>query len=131
MTVNELIFNFRINVENGGVFIIEKSGSFLKVTKAMLDKIGDREIKSHNIFDSKVMIDIGMNVEELKTLDVDEIKIGTTLELVEMQGEKQMPKGLRGVVTHIDDAAQIHVKWQNGSSLAIIPEVDKFIIVQN
>ena len=132
MMVNELIFNFGINVENGGVFIIEKeTGSFLKVTKAMLNKVGDREIKSHNIFDSKVMIDIGMNVEELKTLDVDEIKIGTTLELVEMQGEKQMPKGLRGVVTHIDDAAQIHVRWQNGSSLAIIPEVDKFIIVQN
>ena len=131
MTVNELIFNFRINVENGGVFIIEKSGSFLKVTKAMLDKIGDMEIKSHNIFDSKVMINIGMNVEELKTLDVDEIKIGMTLELIEMQGEKQMPKGLRGVVTHIDDAAQIHVRWQNGSSLAIIPEVDKFIVVQN
>ena len=131
MTVNELIFNFRINVENGGVFIIEKSGSFLKVTKAMLNKVGDREIKSHNIFDSKVMINIGMNVEELKTLDVEEIKIGTTLELVEMQGEKQMPKGLRGVVTHIDDAAQIHVRWQNGSSLAIIPEIDKFMVVQN
>ena len=132
MTVNELIFNFRINVENGGVFIIEKdTGSFLKVTKAMLNKIGDREIKSHNIFDNKVMIDIGMNVEELKTLDVDEIKIGTTLELIEMQGEKQMPKGLRGVVTHIDDAAQIHVRWQNGSSLAIIPEIDKFMVVQN
>ena len=95
MTVNELIFNFRINVENGGVFIIEKSGSFLKVTKAMLNKVGDREIKSHNIFDSKVMINIGMNIEELKVLDVDEIKIGTTLELVEMQGEKQMPKGLK------------------------------------
>ena len=132
MTVNELIFNFRINVENGGVFVIEKdTGRFLKVTKVMLDKIGDKEIKSHNIFDSKVMIDIGMNVEELKTLDVDEIKIGTTLELVEMQGEKQMPKGLRGVVTHIDDAAQIHVRWQNGSSLAIIPEIDKFMVVQN
>ena len=69
MTVNELIFNFRINVESGGVFIVEKdTGSFLKVTKAMLDKIGDREIKSHNIFDSKVMINIGMSVEELKTL---------------------------------------------------------------
>ena len=132
MTVNELIFNFRINVENGGVFIIEKeTGSFLKITRAMLNKVGDREIKSHNIFDSKVMINIGMNIEELKVLDVDEIKIGTTLELVEMQGEKQMPKGLRGVVTHIDDAAQIHVRWQNGSSLAIIPEIDKFMVVQN
>jgi len=132
MTVNELIFNFRINVESGGVFIIEKeTGNFLKVTRAILNKIGDREIKSHNIFDSKVMINIGMNVEELKTLNVDEIKIGTTLELVEMQGEKQMPKGLRGVVTHIDDVAQIHVRWQNGSSLAIIPEIDKFMVVPN
>ena len=132
MTVNELIFNFRINVESGGVFIVEKgTGSFLKVTKAMLDKIGDREIKSHNIFDSKVMINIGMSVEELKTLNVEEIKIGTTLELIEMQGEKQMSKGLRGVVTHIDDAAQIHVMWQNGSSLAIIPEVDKFVVIKN
>ena len=132
MTVNELIFNFRINVENGGVFIIEKdTGRFLKVTKVMLDKIGDKEIKSHNIFDSKVMINIGMSVEELKVLNVEEIKIGTTLELIEMQGEQQMPKGLRGVVTHIDDTAKIHVKWQNGSSLAIIPEVDKFVVIKN
>ena len=64
MTVNELIFNFRINVENGGVFIIEKeTGSFLKVTRAMLNKIGDREIKNHNIFDSKVMINIGRKLQ--------------------------------------------------------------------
>ena len=69
--------------------------------------------------------------EELKVLNVEEIKIGTTLELIEMQGEQQMPKGLRGVVTHIDDAAQIHVKWQNGSSLAIIPEIDKFVVIKN
>ncbi len=43
MTVNELIFNFRINVESGGVFIIEKdTDGFLKVTKAMLHKISDK-----------------------------------------------------------------------------------------
>ena len=57
MTVNELIFNFRINVENGGVFIIEKdTGSFLKVTKAMLDEIGEEEIKGHTEFDGKVFV---------------------------------------------------------------------------
>ena len=133
MTVNELIFNFRINVENGGVFIIEKDmGSFLKVTKAVLNKIGNKEIKDHNIFDGKIMIDIGMNVGTLKDVfNAETISVGTKVELIEMQGEQQMPKGLRGVVTHIDDAAQIHVKWQNGSSLAIIPEVDKFVVIKN
>ena len=133
MTVNELIFNFRINVENGGVFIIEKdTGSFLKVTKSILNKIGNKEIKNHNIFDGKIMIDIGMNVGTLKDVfNAETISVGTKVELIEMQGEQQMPKGLRGVVTHIDDAAQIHVKWQNGSSLAIIPEVDKFVIIKN
>ena len=133
MTVNELIFNFRINVENGGVFIIEKdTGSFLKVTKSILNKIGNKEIKNHNIFDGKIMIDIGMNVGTLKDVfNAETISVGTKVELIEMQGEQQMPKGLRGVVTHIDDAAQIHVKWQNGSSLAIIPEVDRFRVIKN
>ena len=133
MTVNELIFNFRINVENGGVFIIEKdTGSFLKVTKSILNKIGNKEIKNHNIFDGKIMIDIGMNVGTLKDVfNAETISVGTKVELIEMQGEQQMPKGLRGVVTHIDDAAQIHVKWQNGSSLAIIPEVDNFRVIKN
>ena len=70
MTVNELIFNFRINVENGGVFIIEKSGSFLKVTKAMLDKIGEEEIKGHTEFDGKVFVHISRNIKELTICEV-------------------------------------------------------------
>ena len=31
MTVNELIFNFRINVENGGVLAIDKDGNFIDI----------------------------------------------------------------------------------------------------
>ncbi len=70
MTVNELIFNFRINVENGGVFIIEKSGSFLKVTKAMLDEIGEEEMKGHTEFDGKVFVHISRNIKELTICEV-------------------------------------------------------------
>ena len=70
MTVNELIFNFRINVENGGVFIIEKSGSFLKVTKAMLDEIVEEEIKGHTEFDGKVFVHISRNIKELTICEV-------------------------------------------------------------
>ena len=41
---------------------------------------------------------------------------------------KDMVSGLRGIVDHVDDAAQIHCIWQNGSSLALIPGEDKFHI---
>ena len=48
-----------------------------------------------------------------------------------MEGESQMPKGLEGIIDYVDDAPQIHVTWENGSSLALIPEVDKFEIIKN
>jgi len=34
--------------------------------------------------------------------------------------------GTVGKVTHIDDAGSIHMRWENGSSLALIPEIDSF-----
>ncbi|WP_073104168.1 DUF4314 domain-containing protein [Hespellia stercorisuis] len=43
-----------------------------------------------------------------------------------MEGEPQMPAGLKGEVFHVDDAGQIHVGWENGSALALVPGVDKF-----
>lgn len=53
--------------------------------------------------------------------------IGTKLQLISMRDEKYpILPGTIGVVTHIDDMGSIHLKWQNGSSLAIIPEVDSF-----
>ena len=51
---------------------------------------------------------------------------GATVELLEMNDPyREMPAGLRGVVDLIDDAGDIHVNWQNGSSLAAIPGVDR------
>lgn len=38
---------------------------------------------------------------------------------------REMPPGLRGVVTGIDDSGSIHVDWQNGSSLAVIFREDE------
>ena len=51
---------------------------------------------------------------------------GATVELLEMNDPyREMPASLRGVVDLIDDAGDIHVNWQNGSSLAAIPGVDR------
>lgn len=52
---------------------------------------------------------------------------GTKLQMITMRNEKYpVHPGTVGEVTHIDDMGSIHLKWQNGSSLAIIPEVDSF-----
>lgn len=51
---------------------------------------------------------------------------GMQIELTEMRGEPQMPPGLKGVVDYVDDAGQVHMKWENGSSLAINVEEDTF-----
>ena len=41
--------------------------------------------------------------------------------------DSQAPKpGTVGVVEYVDDEGQIHMRWESGSSLALIPEEDKF-----
>lgn len=37
-----------------------------------------------------------------------------------------MLDGLRGIVDQVDDAGQIHVNWENGRTLPVIPEIDSF-----
>ena len=56
---------------------------------------------------------------------------GTKIRLISMRNEKYpILPGTIGEVTHIDDMGSIHMKWQNGSSLAIIPEVDSFKVLE-
>lgn len=54
---------------------------------------------------------------------------GTKIKLLYMHKEPQMPSGLIGIVDFIDSANQIHIQWENGSSLAINTEIDKFEIL--
>ena len=57
--------------------------------------------------------------------------IGTKIQLISMRDEKYpILPGTIGEVTHIDDMGSIHMKWQNGSSLALIPEVDSFKVLE-
>ena len=61
----------------------------------------------------------------------DKYQTGTRVLLHEMAGETRMYDGLEGTVTNVDDAGQIHVKWDNGSSLALNLECDSFEILPN
>lgn len=50
---------------------------------------------------------------------------GTRL-CLDFMDEAGMPSGLQGTVAFIDDAGQIHMHWENGRSLALIPGEDSF-----
>lgn len=51
---------------------------------------------------------------------------GTRIELIHMDDKWAVPSGTRGTVDYVDDAGQIHPKWDNGRTLAIVPQVDSF-----
>lgn len=56
-------------------------------------------------------------VERLK----EQYPAGTKVELISMNDPyREMPAGLTGVVTGVDDTGTIHVNWQNGSSLGVV-----------
>ena len=52
---------------------------------------------------------------------------GTEVELIAMPEDPHpVPPGTRGKVLAVDDAGQLVMKWNNGSSLSLIPGVDRF-----
>ena len=55
---------------------------------------------------------------------------GTAVELIRMDDPQAPPAGTRGVITHVDDAGNIHVSWDNGSGLSLIPGEDEFKIIK-
>ena len=54
---------------------------------------------------------------------------GTVVRLKEMEQEPEMLRGLLGTVQFVDDIGQIHVEWENGSSLALNQDVDRFEVI--
>jgi len=56
--------------------------------------------------------------------------IGTQVELVSMNDKQAPPAGTVGRVWGVDDAGSILVRWENGSSLSLIPEEDEFKVLE-
>ena len=54
----------------------------------------------------------------------------TRLKLISMDDIQGPPSGTFGTVLGVDDIGMILVKWDNGSTLSLIPEEDKFKIVR-
>ena len=62
---------------------------------------------------------------ELTGKEIAEIRLNlppdTRIQLIHMEDQWAVPSGTRGTVDHVDDAGQLHMKWDNGRTLAIVP----------
>lgn len=54
---------------------------------------------------------------------------GTVVQLEEMLDRQAPPIGTRGTVKGVDDMGNLLMHWETGSSLNLIPEVDKFTVI--
>ena len=54
---------------------------------------------------------------------------GTKIKLIKMEDVQAPPSGTIGTVTCVDDIGTIHMMWNNGSSLGLVPD-DEFVIVK-
>ena len=57
--------------------------------------------------------------------------IGTMVELISMEDAQSPPSGTLGRIHGVDDAGSILIRWDNGSSLSLIPAVDKFYLLKH
>jgi hypothetical protein len=56
----------------------------------------------------------------------------TRVQLLEnLEDTRPILKGEKGTAMHVDDCATIHVKWDNGRMLGLIPETDFFTKIKN
>ena len=55
--------------------------------------------------------------------------IGKRIRINHMDDMLPVPDGTEGLITGIDDIGQIQVKWDNGSTLSVIEEIDDYEIL--
>lgn len=54
---------------------------------------------------------------------------GTRIELIAMEDPHPVPFGTKGTVRHVDDMGTVHVDWDNGRRLGLIPWEDSFNVI--
>ncbi len=47
---------------------------------------------------------------------------GRRIKMINMSDPQAVPNGTMGTITHVDGIGQIHVRWDNGIRLAVVPD---------
>lgn len=70
-----------------------------------------------------------MNREQVEAIKRS-FEPGVRVKLKKLNGDWICPKeGDEGTVTAVDDAGTIHVNWDNGFRLGLMPDVDEFDVI--
>lgn len=56
--------------------------------------------------------------------------VGTRIKLIYMDDVQAIESGTKGTVELVDDGGNIHINWDNGRTLSLIENVDKFEIIK-
>ena len=57
---------------------------------------------------------------------------GTRIRLIHMSDPySPVEDGMRGTVKCVDDIGTLHMRWDNGRSLGLIPEEDDFVVIDD
>ena len=55
---------------------------------------------------------------------------GTRIKLISMDDPYSPVKsGMTGTVIHVDDMGTLHMKWDNGRTLGLCPDMDSFTVI--
>lgn len=57
--------------------------------------------------------------------------IGKRIRMIFMDDPQPIEPNTMGTIISVDDIGQYQVKWDNGRSLSVIPEEDKFEILED
>ncbi len=56
---------------------------------------------------------------------------GKRIKLISMNNDPHpVPSNTEGTIRHVDGIGQIHVNWDNGGTLAVVPEIDEYEILE-
>lgn len=84
-----------------------------------------RRYEYQEITDESLIIDY--NSESYRKFYKEHYPAGTRIVLFGMKNEPHpLPRGARGTVKHVCDDPMVHVTFDNGRYLGLIPDVDQF-----
>jgi hypothetical protein len=68
----------------------------------------------------------------MKSRNLTTVKKGDRVQLIYMNDSyTNLGKGATGTVNGIDDIGTVHVLWDCGSRLGLIPGVDRWVMIEN
>lgn len=111
--------------KRGDVQITREDGTpFLDTFGIYINRIADMEYRARLL---EVLIPMQKRLDGTPMTVKEQYPTGTRIELIKMGEDPQpVPPGTRGTVDYVDDADQIHMKWDNGRTLALVIGEDEF-----